>query len=100
MMAGMHKQTETPKLQDRNSSAYNEALMRRGSLTVLFDPEINRVSGLTSTRGRQRTCSDATIQTCVLIEVLFGMAIRQTTGFVERMLRRSTSTGQCPSSAC
>jgi hypothetical protein len=38
-------------------------------------------------RGRQQSYSDAAIQTCLTLKVLFGMALRQTTGFVERLLR-------------
>ena len=38
-------------------------------------------------RGRQQTYSDAVIQTCLSMKVLFGMALRQTTGFVESLLR-------------
>jgi hypothetical protein len=37
--------------------------------------------------GRSRTFSDAAIQTCLTMKVLFGMALRQTTGFVEILLR-------------
>lgn len=37
----------------------------------------------TSRRGRQQTLSDAAIQTCLSMKALFGMASRQTTGFVE-----------------
>ncbi len=38
-------------------------------------------------RGRRQIYSDAAIQTCLTIKVLFGMALRQTTGFVESLLR-------------
>ena len=38
-------------------------------------------------RGRQQIYSDASIQTCLSMKVLFGMALRQTTGFVESLLR-------------
>jgi hypothetical protein len=38
-------------------------------------------------RGRQQTYSDAAIQTCLSMKVLFGMALRQTTGFVESLLQ-------------
>ena len=31
-------------------------------------------------------CSNATVQTCLPIKVLFGMALRQTAGFVESLL--------------
>lgn len=41
----------------------------------------------TGKRGCQPACSDAAIQTCLTLTVLFGMALRQTTGFVESLLR-------------
>jgi hypothetical protein len=41
----------------------------------------------TGRRGRQQTYRDAAIQTCLSMKVLFGMALRQTTGFVESLLR-------------
>ena len=41
----------------------------------------------TGKRGRRRDYSDAAIQTCLTMKVLFGMALRQTTGFVESLLR-------------
>ena len=41
----------------------------------------------TGKRGRQPDYSDAAIQTCLTMKVLFGMALRQTTGFVESPLR-------------
>jgi hypothetical protein len=37
-------------------------------------------------RGRQQSYSDTAIQTCLTMKVLFGMALRQTTGFVESLL--------------
>ena len=41
----------------------------------------------TGKRGRQPDYSDAAIQTCLTMKVLFGMPFRQTTGFVESLLR-------------
>ena len=41
----------------------------------------------TGKRGRQPVYSDASVQTCLTMKVLFGMALRQTTGFVESLLR-------------
>lgn len=41
----------------------------------------------TGKRGRQLSFSDAAIQTCLTMKVLFGMPLRQTTGFVESLLR-------------
>jgi hypothetical protein len=43
----------------------------------------------TGKRGHQRDYSDAPIQTCLTMKVLFGMALRLTTGFVESLLRLS-----------
>lgn len=70
-----------------NWPAYNEALKRRGSLTIWFDPEMIWEATATGRRSRQQTYSDAAIQTCLSMKVLFGMALRQTTGFVESLLR-------------
>ncbi len=41
----------------------------------------------TGKRGRQPQYGDAAIRTCLTMKVLFGMALRQTTGFVESLLR-------------
>ena len=41
----------------------------------------------TGKRGRQPDDSDAAIRTCLTMKVLVGMALRQTTGFVESLLR-------------
>ena len=81
--------------------AYNEALKRRGSLTIWFDPYMIWEAASTGKRGRQLDYSGEedqktargtvfptnAIQTCLTMKVLFGMALRQTTGFVESLLR-------------
>jgi hypothetical protein len=46
----------------KNWRAYNEALKRRGSLTIWFDPEMTWAARPTGKRGRQPTYSDAAIQ--------------------------------------
>ena len=76
-----------PTYKTRNWPAYNEALRRRGSLTIWFDREMTWEAAPTGKRGRQPSYSDAAIQTCLTLKVLFGMALRQTTGFVESLLR-------------
>jgi hypothetical protein len=70
-----------------NWPEYNRALKRRGSLTIWFDPDIAWAAKPTGKRVRQPVYSDAAVQTCVTMKVLFGMALRQTTGFVESLLR-------------
>ena len=76
-----------PAYKTRNWPAYNEALKRRSSLTIWFDPAMTWQASPTGKRGRQPDYSDAAIQTCLTMKVLFGMALRQTTGFVESLLR-------------
>jgi len=77
----------SPTYKTTNWAAYNAALKRRGSLTIWFDPEMKWDAEPSGKRGRSRTFSDAAIQTCLTMKVLFGMALRQKTGFVESLLR-------------
>ena len=70
----------------RNWPSYNKALKRRGSLTIWFDPDMAWAAKPAGRRGRQPVYSDPAIQTCLTMKVLFGMALRQTTGFVESLL--------------
>lgn len=80
-------QPTPPTYKTRNWPAYNRALKRRGSLTIWFDPAMTWEAEPTGKRGRQPDYSDAAIQTCLTMKVLFGLALRQTTGFVESLLR-------------
>jgi hypothetical protein len=66
---------------------YNAALKRRGSLTIWLDPQMQWEATPSGRRGRQQVFSDAAIQTCLTMKVLFGMALRQATGFVESLLQ-------------
>ena len=70
-----------------NWPEYNDALKRRGSLTIWFDPEMCWDAAPTGKGGRQPIYSDAAVQTCLTMKVLFGMALRQTAGFVDSLLR-------------
>ena len=76
-----------PAYKTRNWPSYNAALKRRGSLTVWFDPAMTWAGTPTGRRGRQPDYGDAAIQTCLTMKVLFGMALRQTSRFVESLLR-------------
>ncbi|MBL3553063.1 transposase, partial [Rhodovulum sulfidophilum] len=89
----------SPTYRTRNWPAYSKpvraplvrapahAPKRRGSLTIRFAPEMSWDAAPTGRRGRQQTYSDAAIQTCLSMKVLFGMALRQRTGFVESLLQ-------------
>lgn len=76
-----------PTYKTKNWPDYNEAPKQCGSLTIWFDPEMNWAAELSCKRGRQQTYSDAAIQACLRMKVLFGMALRQTTGFDDSLLR-------------
>lgn len=55
---------------------------------VWFDPDMTWMAKPTRKRGRQPVYSDPAIQTCLAMKVLFGMALRQTTGVVESFLNQ------------
>lgn len=76
-----------------NWPAYNKALKRRGALTIWFDPDMTWAAKPTGKRGRQAVYSDPAIQTCLTMNVLFGIALRQTTGFEKSLLQRQALEG-------
>ena len=69
-----------------NWSSYNEALRRSGSLLVWLDREMEWLAPASHRAGRPQTFSDAAIQFCLSIKVLFGLALRQTIGMVASLL--------------
>lgn len=71
----------------RNWAEYNFSLKQRGSLSIWFDPQMAWEADASGRRGRQQTYSDAAIQACLTLKVLFGLPLRQTTGFVESLLK-------------
>jgi hypothetical protein len=70
-----------------NWPEYNKALRRRGSLLVWLDREMEWLAPASRRPGRPQTFSDAAIQFCLSIKVLFGLALRQTIGMVASLLR-------------
>ena len=68
----------------RNWAEYDQALVRRGDLTIWFTPEAISAwqppaEGL---RGGQRRYSDVAIETALTLRVLFRLAWRQTEGLL------------------
>lgn len=78
-----------PKYQTINWQTYNHSLKQRGQLLLWLDKDMNWQAQATGRRGRQPTFCDATIQFCLTITCLFGLALRQAIGIVESMLRLS-----------
>jgi heme-degrading monooxygenase HmoA len=72
----------------RNWSEYNAGLKQRGSLTFwlsedVFDEWVN--GSLTGRRGASPTYSDLAIATFETLKSLYGLAGRQTEGFVSSL---------------
>ena len=70
-----------------NWAACNRALKQRGSLLLWFDTAMNWGAAPSGKPGRQQAYSDAAIQACLTIKVLFDLPLRQATGFVESLLK-------------
>ena len=60
-----------------NWSDYNASL-RRGALSVWLDPNMVWHAEKSGKRGHPETFSDAAIQVCLTLKVLFGLPLRQT----------------------
>jgi hypothetical protein len=85
----MSKPTPT-KYKTTNWKAYNQALRARGSLTVWLDPQMQWQAPAASGKpGRPQVYSDAAVQCCLTMKVLFGLALRQTQGFMQSLLKLS-----------
>lgn len=76
-----------PRYKTTNWAAYNAALKARGSLTIWLDKGMQWYAPASGKRGRHRIFSDAAIQFCLSIKCLFGLALRQSLGLVESLLR-------------
>ena len=75
------------KYKTTNWSSCNDSLKQRGSLSIWFDPEMVWTPPPSGKRGRRQRFSDAAIQICLTMKVLFGLPLRQTTGFVQSLLQ-------------
>lgn len=76
-----------PRYKTTNWAAYNAALKARGSLTLWLDKDMQWYAVPSGKRGRQQVFSDAAIQFCLSIKCLFNLALRQSLGLVESLLR-------------
>ena len=71
----------------RNWAEYNLPLNKRVSLSIGFDAGMVWDAAPSGRRGRQQAYSDAAMQACLTLKVLFGLPLRQTTGFVASLLK-------------
>lgn len=68
-----------------NRHANNAALRQRGLLLILLDPKTNWLAKADGRRGRPPTFTDAAVQVCLRLKVLFGLTLRQTKGMVSSL---------------
>ena len=78
---------EPARYRTTNWSAYNDALRKRGSLLIWLDKEMAWHAPHEDRPGRPPVFSDAAIQFCLSIKVLFKLPLRQTAGMVASLLR-------------
>ncbi len=73
----------------RNWREYEQGLRARGDVTVWFSEEAtaNWIPRSTGARGGPRLYSDLAIETALTLRTVFGLALRQTEGFVGSLLR-------------
>ena len=69
-----------------NWSSYTASLRKRGSLLIWLDKEMTWLAPHDGSPGRPSVFSDAAIQFCLTIKVLFKLPLRQTTGMVASLL--------------
>lgn len=70
-----------------NWPSYTASLRKRGSLLIWLDKEMTRLAPPDGRPGRPAVFSDAAIQFCLTIKVLFKLPLRQTTGMVASLLK-------------
>jgi hypothetical protein len=70
-----------------NWSSYTASLKKRGSLLIWLDKDMTWLAPHDGRPGRPAVFSDAAIQFCLTIKVLFKLPLRQTTGMVASLLK-------------
>ncbi|KCX86665.1 transposase DDE domain protein, partial [Acinetobacter baumannii 6112] len=87
----------TPKIyRTTNWSSYNQALIKRGNISIWFDPKTQWYAQPQGKQGRNQTysdtasvapVSDTAIQCCLMIKSLFRLSLRMVTGFVQSLIK-------------
>ena len=72
-----------------NWSSYNQALIKRGNISIWFDPKTQWYAQPQGKHGRNQTYSDTAIQCCLMIKSLFRLSLRMVTGFAQSLIKLS-----------
>jgi len=70
-----------------NWSSDSASLCKRGSLLIWLDKDMTWLAPHDGRPGRPAVFSDAAIQFCLTIKVVFKLPLRQTTGMVASLLK-------------
>ncbi|MEQ9314655.1 MAG: transposase, partial [Henriciella sp.] len=70
-----------------NWSRYNAVLRKHGSMLTWIDQDVSLLAPHEGCPGLPSVFSDAAIQFCLSVKVLFKLPLRQTTGMVASLLR-------------
>ncbi|PYF09244.1 DDE family transposase [Rhodobacter viridis] len=80
-------QPTRPRYRTTNWSSYTASLRKGGSLLIWLDKDMAREAPRGVKPGRPAVFSDAAIQFCLSIKVLFKLPLRRTTGMVASLLK-------------
>ena len=80
----VHPQYKT-KYRIRNWSTYDRSLVQRGNITLWFTPDAIAAwtPATTGKRGAQAKYSDLAIEVALTVRLVYGLALRQTEGFLQ-----------------
>ena len=87
---------EPAKYKTTNWRRYNQALKARGALMIWLDRDLQWPGLASGKRGRPSLFSDAAIQFCLSLKVLFKLPLRQTTGMVASLLKMAGLDWEVP----
>jgi hypothetical protein len=68
--------------------SYNQALIKRGNISIWFDPQTQWYAQPQAKHARNQTYSDTAIQCCLMIKFIFRL-LRMVTGFVQSIIQLS-----------
>jgi len=80
---------EPPRYRTTNWETYNAALRSRGIATIWFNRDMQCLAQPSGKTDRNPTFSDAAVRFCLTMKGLFGLPLRQATGFVHSLLQLS-----------
>lgn len=87
---------EAARYRTTNWKSYNEALKRRGSLLIWLDKDMVWLAAKAGRPGRPPVFSDAAIQFCLMVKVLFGCLSGRRSGWYPASWRWQNWPGRFP----